>query len=146
MIKTIKEESFGVIPLKHENGQWFVLLILHLGGRHWAFPKGRGNQGETPQESASRELLEETGLLVEKFLQEMPLTESYSFHRAQNEIVSKTVHYFPSIVKGELKLQEEEIRDAKWVPLKEAVKHLTFKEARWMCQELMNHLTDLTQK
>lgn len=135
----VEEESFGIIPLKQENGNWQVLLILHQGGRHWAFPKGHGNPGETALESARRELKEETGLDVEQLIQENPLTERYQFYR-KREIVVKTVQYFPALVQGTLQLQAEEIQDAKWVPLKEAIRHLTFKEAKEMCQKLLAHL------
>jgi bis(5'-nucleosidyl)-tetraphosphatase len=135
----IEEESFGIIPLRQENGTWQVLLILHQGGRHWAFPKGHGNPGETALESARRELKEETGLDIEELLQETSLTERYQFHR-KREIVVKTVQYFPARVNGSLQLQAEEIRDAKWVPLKEAARHLTFKEAKEMCNKLVNLL------
>jgi 8-oxo-dGTP pyrophosphatase MutT (NUDIX family) len=139
-----QEQSFGVIPLKQENGIWQVLVILHQGSRHWAFPKGRGNPGETPLESAKRELKEETGLDVEKLLSDQPLTEQYHFYR-KHESVVKTVQYFPAVVKGEVKLQEEEIKDAKWVPLKEAARHLTFKAAKAMCQQLILNL-DVLEK
>jgi bis(5'-nucleosidyl)-tetraphosphatase len=135
----IEEETFGIIPLRQENGTWQVLLILHQGGRHWAFPKGHGNPGETALESARRELKEETGLDIEELLQEIPLTERYQFHR-KREIVVKTVQYFPACVSGTLHLQAEEIRDAKWVPLKDAARHLTFKEAKEMCNKLVNLL------
>jgi bis(5'-nucleosidyl)-tetraphosphatase len=131
----IEESSFGIIPLKEDNGVWFVLLILHQGGRHWAFPKGHGNPGETPLESATRELKEETGLDIQKLLQDTPLMERYQFHR-KHEVVIKTVQYFPALVHGKLQLQAEEIRDARWVPLKEAARHLTFKEAKEMCNKL----------
>jgi 8-oxo-dGTP pyrophosphatase MutT (NUDIX family) len=135
----VEEQSFGIIPLKQENGVWQLLLILHQGGRHWAFPKGHGNPGETAVESAKRELKEETGLDVEKLLQEDPLTERYQFYR-KNEVVVKTVQYFPALVSGTLKLQAEEIRDAKWVLLKESTRHLTFREAKEMCHKLINML------
>lgn len=135
----VEEQSFGIIPLKQENGIWQLLLILHQGGRHWAFPKGHGNPGETAVESAKRELKEETGLDVEKFLQDDPLTERYQFYR-KKEVVVKTVQYFPALVSGTLKLQAEEIRDAKWVPLKESTRHLTFREAKEMCHKLINML------
>lgn len=132
----VEEESFGIIPLKKEDDQWKVLLIMHRGGRHWAFPKGHGDPGETPLQSAHRELKEETGLEVEKLLQEAPLIEKYQFYR-KKEVVVKTVQYFPAIVFGTLKLQAEEIRAAKWVPLKDAVPFLTFSEAKAMCQKVM---------
>jgi 8-oxo-dGTP pyrophosphatase MutT (NUDIX family) len=106
-----------------------------LGGRHWSFPKGHKDEGEGPLEAAKRELKEETGLQVERVLRETPLVERYHFYR-RNEEVEKTVSYFPAIVKGVLKLQPEEIQDSKWIFLEEAAEHLTFAEARAMCQEL----------
>lgn len=136
---TTQEQSFGIIPLKRESGTWYVLVILHQGSRHWAFPKGRGNPGETPLESATRELKEETGLDIEKILYDTPLVEKYHFYR-KRENVTKTVHYFPALVHGQLKFQEEEIKDGKWVPLKEAVRHLTFKAAQEMCHQLIQQL------
>jgi 8-oxo-dGTP pyrophosphatase MutT (NUDIX family) len=135
----IEEKSYGIIPLRQESEVWQVLLILHQGGRHWAFPKGHGDPGETALDSARRELKEETGLDIQELLQESPLVERYQFHR-KHEVVVKTVQYFPALVSGELKLQAEEIRDAKWVPLKEAASHLTFKESKEMCNKLVTFL------
>lgn len=138
-MRKVEESSFGIIPLSKEGEEWKVLIVLHKGGRHWAFPKGHSNPGETPLEAAMRELKEETGLEVEKVLEEVPLKEAYSFYRPQ-EFVLKKVAYFPALVCGELHLQEEEIQDAKWIFLKEATGYLTFKEARNMCQELIRKL------
>ena len=135
----IEEHSFGVIPLKKENDVWMVLVILHQGGKHWAFPKGHGNSGESPLESAIRELYEETGLEIERLLKDLPLTEKYKFHR-KRDVIWKSVAYFPAVVKGTLLLQQAEISDAKWVPLEDAVKYLTYKEARQMCLEILGLL------
>lgn len=135
----IEEESFGIIPLRQTQSEWYVLLIRHQKGRHWGFPKGRGNPGETPLQSAIRELKEETNLDIEHLLQEHPLTEDYQFY-LKKDIVHKKVSYFSAIVKGDLVLQEEEIQDAKWVLLKEAVGYLSFKESQAMCQTLLKNL------
>jgi len=138
-MRIIHEESFGIIPLIHKDFEWYVLLILHQKGRHWAFPKGHSNPGETPLQSAERELKEETGLEVDRILQETPLVESYQFRKGK-DIIRKKVDYFPALVKGELILQEEEIQDARWVLLKGAAKYLTFQESKSMCQTLVNML------
>lgn len=125
-----KIESFGVIPfIKDSLGLYQVLLILHSKGNHWGFPKGKASAGETPLESATRELREETGLTIETILSEVPITEQYQF-RHRGERFLKIVHYFPALVKGDLKLQVEEVRDAKWLPLREAELQLSFREAR----------------
>ncbi|MCI0381933.1 MAG: NUDIX domain-containing protein [Chlamydiae bacterium] len=135
----IQEESFGVVPLKQEKGEWFVFIILHKQGRHWGFPKGKKDPGEEPKETASRELNEETGMKIVRFLKEIPFVESYQFHR-EGKRVSKTVHYFPAVVEGEANLQQKEIRAGKWVRLKESLTHLTFREAQVVCEQVMQLL------
>lgn len=128
-------DSYGIIPLVQDGQSWKVLLILHREGNHWGFPKGRPEPGEQPLQAAVRELKEETGLIAEEILKQEPFVEKYQFRR-KSEVVLKTAHYFPARVSGELHMQEEEIRDAKWVDIKEAVQHLTFKEAQNICQQV----------
>jgi bis(5'-nucleosidyl)-tetraphosphatase len=135
----IKVESFGIVPFLNENGTWKVLLILHREGNHWGFPKGKANPGEIPLAAASRELKEETGLSVLKVLREDPLTEQYQFRR-KKQLIIKTVQYFPALVEGALQLQEEEIREAKWLTIQEAMQQLTFREARHILQEFRKYV------
>lgn len=134
------EESFGIIPLQLTHEGWQVFLIQHKGAKHWGFPKGKSNVGEMPIESASRELFEETGLHVEEILQEEPYVDQYSFIR-RGKLVDKKVLYFPATVLGELKLQENEIMDGKWVPLLDAESHLTFEESKKICKKLVFFLS-----
>lgn len=132
-------ESFGIVPFVNEQRLWKVLLILHRQGSHWGFPKGKANPGETPLESATRELREETGLTVREVLRAEPMREQYQFHR-KKQFVLKIVHYFPALVDGTLNLQEEEIRDAKWMTISEAMGQLSFGEARHILKELVRSL------
>ncbi len=136
----IKVESFGIVPFLNEKGTWKVLLILHREGNHWGFPKGKAHPNETPLQSAVRELEEETGLKVASILRSEPITEHYQF-RHKKQIVLKIVQYFPALIStGNLHLQEEEIREAKWMTIPEALVQLTFKEARHILQEFVKLL------
>ncbi len=141
-MKVIDIASFGIIPLMKEDDKWKVLLILHQEGSHWSFPKGRRQDDELPLQSALRELKEETGLDVDRLLQDTPLLETYKFRR-KDAIVHKTVHYFPALVSGTLKLQEEEIRDARWLKLEDAPTLLTFAEARSLCRQVITLISHL---
>lgn len=138
----VNEASFGIIPLRRSENQWSVFLILHKYGNHWGFPKGKGDEGETPAQSAVRELREETGLKVERLVEMDPISESYTFYREGKE-VCKSVTYFPAIVSGALLLQTEEIRDGRWVPIEEANALLTFQEARAICDRVHQTLRNL---
>lgn len=138
-METIREESFGIIPLRHFNTDWEIFIILHKQGNHWGFPKGKADRGEQPLESAKRELKEETGLKVENLLQEEPISEQYTFYRSGKKVL-KQVHYFPAVVSGALFLQPEEIRDGKWLTFEEAYYQLTFNEAKQICLKIQEHV------
>lgn len=135
----MKQSSFGIIPLKSvAKNQWEVLLIQHQAG-HWSFPKGHSEKGEEPQQTAERELLEETGLQISQFLSDHPFIEKYWF-MTKGIKIEKTVTYFLAIVKGEIKLQEEEIKHYMWVPLEKAEEYVSFKEAKRICHEAVTFL------
>ena len=133
------DTSYGIIPLRKREGDWEVFLVqLHQG--HWGFPKGHADSPkEKPKEAACRELLEETGLRVEKYLSELSLQETYMF-MFQKELIKKTVHYFLAEVIGEIYLQAEEIADGKWVSVAKASDHLTFSEGKKMLQKVSDML------
>lgn len=133
-MNTIELYCCGIIPLKKENDHWQVLLVKHSSGNYWAFPKGKQESGETDQQTAFRELKEETGLNIDSVLSEKELTEKYSFMR-NGKRYKKLVRYFPAIVKGEIKLDNNEIEEAKWVMLSDVEKYITFSEGRNLCKE-----------
>lgn len=135
----IQDRSYGIIPLKClKSGGWQVLLIQHHAG-HWAFPKGHPDGAETPQEAALRELQEETGLTVKRYLSDASFEEHYVF-TFKGQKISKTVQYFIAEVEGIVKIQEEEIKDSLWVSLKDVADYITFPEGKRMCLQVQQFL------
>jgi len=131
----IKEISCGIIPVMYEKGSVRFLLVFHRGGKHWGFPKGKKDEGESDLETATRELREETGLEVVRFISQDPLIENYTFYK-RFQRVRKTAIYFPAEVFGNLQKQEEEILEARWFSCQEAIERLSFQEAKEMCQKV----------
>jgi 8-oxo-dGTP pyrophosphatase MutT (NUDIX family) len=134
-----QEHSCGVVPLKKEGSNIYVLLIVHKGGKHWGFPKGHKDPGESDQQTAERELREETGLVISRFLSKKPYIETYTFYKFHQKI-HKKVSYFPAFVEGDLVLQLDEIIDSRWILIDQAEQHLTFKEAKEICNKVITLL------
>lgn len=129
-----KETSYGVIPIRKWEDKWQVLLVKH-GKGHWSFPKGHPEEGETPKETAARELLEETGLQVKEYFPIDSLSEHYMF-RWEGILINKTVIYFVAYVFGEVVLQERELSEYAWCSLEEAEELASFPQAKSICREL----------
>jgi 8-oxo-dGTP pyrophosphatase MutT (NUDIX family) len=65
MEKEKDEKSCGAIVFrKTANGSKEVLLIKHYFSDSWSFPKGHVQEGETEEETAIREVHEETGVSI----------------------------------------------------------------------------------
>ena len=74
MIK--REKSCGVLVLRQQEEELYVVLLRHRFGGHWSFPKGHVEAGESERQTALREVREETGLsgikLLDGFRAEIP--------------------------------------------------------------------------
>lgn len=119
------EHSYGIIPLEQRDGLWYVFLVQHGKAKYWGFPKGHPSDGETPQQTAERELFEETGLKVVKYLDEKMVSTHYQFQHGE-EKVDKTNSYFFAIVAGVVRIQVAEVSGDQWVSLSEALDVLTY--------------------
>lgn len=60
-IDSIFQKSCGVVPFRRLGGNAEILLLFQRGSGTWSFPKGHMEAGETEQQTALRELFEETG-------------------------------------------------------------------------------------
>lgn len=131
----MKDTSYGIIPLRRQSDNWEVFLVQHQAG-HWSFPKGHPEPGEQPQETAIRELKEETGLSILKFLIIDPIKEQYNFIFNRKKI-DKSVYYFPALVEGHELIQKKELIEGRWMNLSQAHEQMTFNEGKRICTELM---------
>lgn len=94
----------------------------------WTLPKGTPDPGETIEETAVREVAEETGLEV-RIVEPLQSIE-YAFVQDGTRI-HKTVHYFlMEPVGGDLSRHDAEFEKVRWVPFDEAGALLSFATER----------------
>ena len=97
-------------------------------GSTWSLPKGTPIEGESTEETALREVTEETGLAV-AIVERLPSIE-YSFVRDGARIL-KTVHFFVmEPTGGDLSGHDHEYEEVRWVTFHEASALLTFSSER----------------
>ncbi len=110
------------------NGVTHVALIATRGRTRWGLPKGAVSEGETSEQAALREVLEETGLTAEII---KPLDTIEYYFRAGDTLIRKRVDfYLMRYVDGKLTPQLSEVDDVEWVELREAISRASFESER----------------
>jgi ADP-ribose pyrophosphatase YjhB (NUDIX family) len=103
-----------------------VLLCGRDRERLWALPKGTPQTGETLEQTAVREVREETGLAVE--IEEDLGTIEYRFARpAQGVMFDKTVHHYlmSPTGTGSLDRHDAEYDRVEWFAIDDALRLMT---------------------
>lgn len=120
--------------VKNEQGD--ILGIFNRG--HWTFPKGHAEKGESIEETAIREVQEETGLNRLHIIQALPTTW-HSF-QGKNKWKLKKTHWYlmeSSITETLIPQSEEYIEAVEWISLStwNKRKHLMYPQNRWTLQQ-----------
>ena len=116
-----KEKSCGALIVRREDHQLQFLIIQQVQG-HWCFPKGHVENHETEQETAAREIREETGLKVE-FIKGFRQKTEYS---PQPGVMKEVVYFLARPTGGKEKIQKSELKDMAWVDPIAALAALTY--------------------
>jgi 8-oxo-dGTP pyrophosphatase MutT (NUDIX family) len=133
----------GVVVSAQDSGRSLVVGMRRRGrdAVTWTLPKGTPDPGETVEETALREVGEETGLEV-RILGPLPSIE-YAFVQDGTRI-HKTVHYFlMEPTGGDLARHDTEFERVRWVAFEEAGALLSFATERELVATVAEHLADL---
>ena len=130
-MQTRDEFSAGGVAVRGADAAPEVALIL-THERRWQLPKGWIESGEEPGAAAVREVREETGIDAEVVA---PLdTIEYWFvskYDAEPARVHKRVQFFLlRSTGGSIDDHDEEVLEARWVPIDDAVRRLAFQDER----------------
>ncbi|MCT2586509.1 NUDIX hydrolase [Actinophytocola gossypii] len=126
---SVDETSAGGVVVNTERDRVVLIGRLDRRGRLlWSLPKGHIEEGETPEQTAVREVTEETGILGEII---RPLGTIDYWFVADRRRIHKTVHHFVMTERGgELSDEDIEVTEVAWVPLDELEERLAYADER----------------
>jgi 8-oxo-dGTP pyrophosphatase MutT (NUDIX family) len=105
-------------------------------GVSWTLPKGTPDGTETVEETAVREVVEETGLEVRIVA---PIGAIDYFFTQDGERIHKTVHFFlMEPTGGSLDNRDHEFEDVRFFPMAEALAIITFPTERQLVEQALS--------
>ena len=130
-LRTATATSAGGIVVRYEDGRPHLVIgsrRRERDGRTWTLPKGTPERDETAEETAVREVGEETGLEVRII---RPLDHIEYWFVQSGTRIHKTVHYFlMEPTGGDLARHDHEFDQVRWIAFAEAASVLTFETER----------------
>ena len=126
--RVTREVSAGGVILRSSRGSPRVCVIARRRDDRlvWGLPKGHLEAGERPREAAIREVREETGLVGDVVEKLGVITYWFSGPEPHTRHF-KTVHfYWLRYVSGRTSAHDDEVEDAVWLPLEEAIGRVAY--------------------
>ena len=134
-MSTEAEVSYGGVVVRGDE----VIVIVPRGRRRvLGLPKGGPDAGESPEQTAAREVREETGVTAR--VRDRLGQVDYRYRRGGRRI-DKTVHfYLCEYEAGDTADHDHEVDDARWMPLREARRRLSYPGEREMIDRALSIL------
>ena len=125
-----RETSAGGIVFRRGPDGTVRFLLIRDSYKNWGFPKGHLEQDEPPADAARREVAEETGL--DELVLHGPIKVIDWYFRFRGKTIHKYCHFFLfESRRGEAVPEEAEgITACVWHPLEEAIKTISYDNAR----------------
>lgn len=125
------EVSAGGLVIRTVDGRQAAALIGRSGrtGRlRWSMPKGHVESGESLEQTAVREVAEETGITGRVVA---PLGSfRYTFRQDGRRIDKRVHHFLLRAESGELSDEDVEVTEVAWVPVEELTQVLAYPAER----------------
>ena len=141
-----REFSSGGVLVRRMQGRWWLAVIRPGGRPHgvWALPKGNIGPGEDPEATAVREVAEETG--VDAASAGKLGDVRYVYTRGGERIFKIVSFYLLRHRRGRIDdvpaQFRHEVAEARWIPLEEAPKTLSYRGEREMAEKALAALAD----
>src|SRR3954451_16817567 len=142
-LQRVEETSAGGLVVDRSGALPHAALIGRIDRRGrllWSLPKGHVEQGETAEDEAIREVMEETGITGRVVA---PLGTIDFWFVADGRRIHKTVHHFLLLATaGELSADDIEVEQVEWVPLGQLGERLAYADERRLVEQVPKLLAE----
>jgi 8-oxo-dGTP pyrophosphatase MutT (NUDIX family) len=130
-MKTVHHRSSGGLVVRGTS----ILLISTQSGRRWQLPKGHIEAGETSEQTAVREVREETGVTGE-VVAPLPGVEYWFVEKGIHRVHKQVDYFLLTYVSGdEANFDAREVSGAAWFSWDEGLSRLSFENERRVVRE-----------
>ena len=140
-----KEKSCWAVVFKQQKDGSVKYLLLHYEAGHWDFPKGKQEKNEKEEQTAAREIKEETGIEDIEFVDGFRELVKYFYKNGDETIFEEVVFFLAQSATEHVELSKEHIGYA-LMGYEHAYKKLTFNNAKELLRkadEFLNKTTNL---
>ncbi len=118
----------GIVLRQTRRGEWRVLLVHRPRYDDWSLPKGKADPGERDEDTALREVEEETGLRCS--LGAPAGRTRYRDSKGRDKVVHYWLMEPASDATDDAFVPNDEVDEIRWCSVAEAVKRLTYAHDR----------------
>jgi 8-oxo-dGTP pyrophosphatase MutT (NUDIX family) len=136
--RSARATSCGGVVIRRSDAGVEICLGKRVRERDatWTLPKGTPSDDETIEQTALREVSEETGLEVRI---DAPVGAIEYFFTQSGTRIHKTVHFFlMEPVGGSLENHDHEFDEVRWIPIEEARRMLTYPTERQVVEQALS--------
>ena len=131
-----KEKSCGAVIYKYVDDKLYILLVRHNGG-HYSFPKGHVEANETEEETAIREIKEETNL-------DVVLDTGFRFvntYSPKKDVIKDVIYFVAVPTSDKIVVLESELSEIDWYEADKAYDVITYSDDKEILRKACEYIT-----
>jgi 8-oxo-dGTP diphosphatase len=127
-----REISAGCVVYRTTEGATEVALIQPRERDAWALPKGLIERGERPEQAASREAREETGLSgnIRERIDTIKYSYTAKWEQPPTRVFKIVTFFLLQFTSGNPEDHDREVERVEWFPIDEAIRHASYKQEK----------------